>query len=113
MMNIPQRREGMTVRLHHYGSMFDVTYNVHPKTGRLFECFYAANGMIKHGSDVQALLTDACIAISKRLEHGESFEEIAASFGEDRAPGATSGPASSILGVIARAGIKLEKELAE
>lgn len=110
-MEIPARREGITVRLHHYGNMFDVTYNIHPASGRVFECFYSGVGMIKHGSDVQALLTDSCIAISKCLEHGGSFEQLAASFGEDRPEGATGGPPSSVLGVIARAGAKLEKEL--
>jgi hypothetical protein len=105
------RRDGTILRLAHGQRHFSVTFNWSP-TGRVAECFYCDDGSIKHGSDMAALITDACISISKRAEAGEPFAAIAASFGEDRPPGASCGPPSSLLGAIARAGAALDEEVA-
>lgn len=110
---IPNRRNGAVVQVSHGTWEFDVTFNFDPGTGRVAECFYAHNNKVKHGSDFDALLIDACVAVSKRAEAGEGFAEIAASFGEDRPPGAAAGPPSSVLGAIARAGAALDAELGE
>ena len=120
---MPDRRAGVTVTLKHPpgesvpGNEFDITFNQHPETRRFEECFYAApnridvgKARVKYGSDLQALIVDACISISKRLEHGESFAEVSGSLGENRAPGAASGAPASLLGTIARMGAALDAE---
>jgi hypothetical protein len=108
---LPNRRFGYIVPLQHAGVSFDVTFNRDPATLRFVECFYTQTGAVKFGSDIQALLTDACIAISKLVEQGVPFAAIAQAFGEDRLPGAESGPPSSVLGAIARKGAELEEEV--
>lgn len=107
-MNLPNRRDGETVVIEHEGQSFDVSFNRSPATGMVVECFYSDTNKVRHGSFMYALLSDACIAISKRCENGETFADIAASFGENRAPGATTGPPASILGAIACAGAALD-----
>lgn len=106
------RRPGVTVLIRHNGIEFSATFGIElgPRT-RFAECFFCDDGRIKHGSDIHPLITDACISISKRLEHGETFAQVAASLGEDRAPGAERGPPSSLLGAIARMGAALDGEL--
>lgn len=68
---------------------------------------------LKTGTDMAGTINDACIAISKLLQHGETIHEVAASFGENRAEGATFGPPASPLGAIARAGTVLEPKKGE
>lgn len=108
-MTLPNRRDGLIAVVKYQNTEFDVTFNRDPTTGLFVECFYAETNKVKQGSDVAALLSDACIAISKRIEHGESFAQVAVSFGEDRAPGAMNGPPSSMLGAIARVGAALNE----
>jgi hypothetical protein len=109
------RRQGVRLPIKHSNFKFFVTFNCND-AGRWFECFYAHTGdgdEPKYGSTMSALLSDNCINISKRLEHGESFSEIASSLGEDRAENAVSGEPSSIAGAIARAGAELERKTKE
>ena len=60
------------------------------------------------GSDAQAMLSDACIAVSLLLQRGMTIGEVAASFGELRAEGQANGSPASLLGRIAIAGAALE-----
>lgn len=59
------------------------------------------------GSTIQAILRDGCIMISHLLQRGLSLERLAAMMCEDRGEGQASGPPSSILGAIVRAGVGL------
>ena len=67
----------------------------------------------KDGSDLDAFLSDSCIAISLLLQHGERMETLARAFGENRLEGAETGPPSSALGSIARAGAALDRKALE
>jgi hypothetical protein len=49
--------------------------------------------------------------MSLLLQHGMTFQQLAASFGEDRGEGAEHGPPSSWLGAIASQGCQLEAEI--
>jgi len=109
------RRHGVRIPVKHSNFTFFITFNC-DDSGRWFECFYSQTGERgepRHGSTLSALLSDNCINISKRLEHGESFAEIAFSLGEDRAENAVSGEPSSVAGAIARAGAELERKTKE
>lgn len=107
---ISNRRFGCIVPVNHAQTVFEVNFNRDPATLRLVECFYTQTNLVKYGSDMQALLVDACIAISKLVEQGVTFADVARMFGEDRAPGADIGPPSSVLGAIARKGAEIEQE---
>jgi hypothetical protein len=109
-MTLPQRRDGEVIRIRHEDAIFDVTFNRDPTTGRWSECFYANTNTVKFGSQVHAMLSDACIAISKLIEKGETFATISNAMGENRASGAASGPPSSVLGASARRGAQLDAE---
>lgn len=93
----------------HGEAKLHVTYGL--AGGRWCEVFCAPHKDLKVGTDVAANATDSCIAISMLLQLGMTFAKLAASFGEDRPEGASSGPPSSWLGAIARQGAELEKEL--
>lgn len=101
------RRSGITLKIEHDGQVFDIQFNMCPETGEWREAFYSRTAAVKHGSAYDALLSDACIAISKLLEGGHTFESLTKTFGEDRAPGAERGPPSSLLGAICAAGARL------
>lgn len=55
-----------------------------------------------------ALANDACILLSRLLQHGERIEDLASALIEDRPEGAPSGPPASIIGAIARAGVEIQ-----
>lgn len=105
----PDRRTSLTTTLKHNDHKFDVTFGI--VNGSVIECFYCETNAVKHGSEMQAVLSDACIAISKRIENGESWKDVAISFGENRAPGEERGPPASALGTIAWAGARLQMEI--
>jgi hypothetical protein len=104
---VRDRRDGLIIKVEHGGRVFDVGFYENPDTGRWAECFYSRAGNIKQGSDFDALLSDACIAVSKLVEAGHTFASLTLTFGEDRAPGQDRGPPSSLLGAICAAGAKL------
>jgi hypothetical protein len=86
---------------------FEVTFGL-DQQGAIREIF-CAGGHTQ--SDLQDILNDACIATSIALQHGARIADLAKSFGETREEGADSGPSSSPIGAIARAGAVLEAEL--
>lgn len=102
------RRPGVTIKVEKSGQAFFVTYNYDLAASRWFECFYSG-GLIS-GSDFAHLASDACIAVSKLIEKGATFEDLARMFGEDRLPGADRGPPASVLGTIAAVGAGLTNE---
>jgi hypothetical protein len=69
------------------------------RDGRLREIFCSGT---KDGSELRALITDACIAVSHLLQRGATIFEIAAAFGEDREAHQKAGPPASLFGAIAR-----------
>lgn len=74
------------------------------RDGSLREIFCSGH---KDGSDLRAVVTDGCIAISHLLQRGATIYEIAAAFGEDRDEHRKSGPPASVLGAIARKACEL------
>jgi hypothetical protein len=54
------------------------------------------------GSDRTAEIHDACLLLSMLSQYGPTFAQIAASLGENRPEGATTGSPASIIGAIAR-----------
>jgi hypothetical protein len=106
---LPTRRGHTVLTIEFAGQKYHVGYGqeivgkvVQP---RVVEVFADAK---RTGSDSQAQLADSCIAISLLLQHGLTMKQIAEAFGESRSEGMASGPPSSILGCIARAGVALE-----
>lgn len=107
-LSIPSRRQGITVSVLHAGNSYLVTYNF--LGGRVVECFCSPDESNKTGTDLQAILSDSCIAVSKLLQLGETLGELVGSFGENRNEGESTGAASSPLGAIVRAGLRIERD---
>jgi hypothetical protein len=74
---LPNRRPAEIVELEHNGSRFTVTIGFYPD-GRPGEVF--THG-IRSGSNLDALLADACVVISCLIQHGVEPGEIASSMG--------------------------------
>ena len=74
---LPDRRFAETVALEHYGTRFMVTIGFYPD-GRPGEVF--THGA-RSGSDLDALLADACVVVSCLIQHGVEPREIASSMG--------------------------------
>ena len=74
---LPHRRAAETVELEHNGSRFTVTIGFYPD-GRPGEVF--THG-IRSGSNLDALLADACVVVSCLMQHGVEPREIAGSMG--------------------------------
>jgi hypothetical protein len=74
---LPNRRPAETVELEHNGSRFTVTIGFYPD-GRPGEVF--THG-IRSGSNLDALLADACVVVSCLIQHGVEPREIASSMG--------------------------------
>ncbi len=107
-VSLPARRATISMLVAHRAAngdsqRYEVSFGMHE--GRVMECF--ANGN-KAGSDMQAILTDACIAISVLLQRGAKASDLAGMFGENRAEGETNGPPASPLGAIARAAAEID-----
>lgn len=74
---LPNRRPNETTTLIFGGMSFAVTVGFHPD-GRPGEVF--ADG-VRTGSDLAALLDDACVALSLLIQHGVAPAALAASMG--------------------------------
>ena len=74
---LPHRRESETIDLFFAGRGFAVTIGFYPD-GRLGEVFSSG---VKVGSDLDAILADACVAISLLLQHGVTPAALARSMG--------------------------------
>lgn len=62
----------------------------------------------KEGTDLQALVHDACIALSHCLQRGATITDMAKSFLENRQEGAAEGPPASFIGAVARHAVQIE-----
>lgn len=89
---LPDRRSAETVGMEHNGTRFTVTVGFYAD-GRPGEVF--THGM-RTGSSLDALLVDACVAVSWLLQHNADPRELANSMGRQ---GSTE-PASIIGAVV-------------
>lgn len=76
-MRLPDRRFAETVVLEHSGTRFMVTVGFYPD-GRPGEVF--THGA-RSGSNLDALLADACVVVSCLIQHGVEPRDLAASMG--------------------------------
>ena len=74
---LPDRRAAETVELEHGGQRFTVTIGFYPD-GRPGEVF--THGL-RTGSNLDALLADACVVVSCLIQHGAEPRELSASMG--------------------------------
>ena len=74
---LPNRRFAETVVLEHGGQRFTVTIGLYPD-GRPGEVF--THGA-RSGSNLDALLADACVVVSCLIQHGAEPRDLAASMG--------------------------------
>ena len=74
---LPNRRAAETVELEHGGQRFTVTIGFYPD-GRPGEVF--THGA-RSGSNLDALLADACVVASCLIQHGAEPRDLAASMG--------------------------------
>lgn len=110
---LPGRRAHTVVSLEHAGHRYHIGFGqecnergeiVSPE---VLEVFADAR---RTGSDHEALLHDACIAISLLIQYGCSCSVQAQAYGELRNEGEKTGPPASILGCITRMAVDLERE---
>ena len=76
-MRLPDRRPAETVQLEYGGTRFTVTVGFYPD-GRPGEVF--THGA-RSGSSLDAVLADACVAVSCLMQHAVEPRELAASMG--------------------------------
>lgn len=80
---------------------FDDTYNIK-------EAFVAG---FRDDVEVNAMACDACILLSRGLQHGDTLSDLANALLENRAEGETSGSPSSMIGAIVRTALQLQNEI--
>ena len=105
---LPDRRFAETAMLEHDGARFMVTIGFYPD-GRPGEVF--THGA-RSGSNIDALLADACVLVSCLIQHGVEPSELASSMGRL----GNAGPASiigAIIDLVAATGIPQQKTAAE
>jgi hypothetical protein len=76
-VRLPNRRAAETVELEHGGQRFTVTIGFYPD-GRPGEVF--THGL-RTGSNLDALLADAFVVVSRLMQHGVEPRDLAASMG--------------------------------
>jgi hypothetical protein len=91
---LPDRRPNETLDLMFDGTPYGVTIGFFPTTGGIGEVF--THGA-KVGSAMDAILDDACVALSLLLQHGLAPSSLAASMGRN----GDGKPPSSIVGALA------------
>lgn len=74
---LPNRRQAETTVIEHGGLRFEVTVGFYPD-GRAGEVF--THGA-KAGSTMDGLLDDACILVSRLLQHGVTASDLSGSMG--------------------------------
>lgn len=75
-VELPLRRESVLQTFEHDNAEHTVGIGFYPD-GRLGELFLDS---AKIGSDVQTMLDDAAVSISRNLQHGDSIRKLAAAF---------------------------------
>ena len=74
---LPDRRAAETVAIEHAGTRFTVTVGFYPD-GRPGEVFTHGT---KAGSNLDAILADACVVVSCLIQHGVDPRQLAESVG--------------------------------
>lgn len=103
--NLPTRRPNITAKVEHNHQTYLITYGFDSED-TIREVFCADPQRV--GSDIHALLTDACILISIYLQSGGEPEKLVLSLGENRAEGEERGPPSSLIGAIAKSILEMQ-----
>jgi hypothetical protein len=94
---LPDRRPNETVELMFNDTRYAATVGYYPDTGRVGEVF--THGA-KVGSAMDAILDDACVALSMLLQHGTEPGGLASSMGrlgDGRAPASIIGALADLL----------------
>lgn len=84
---LPTRRPAETRDLHWNGQRYHLCVGINPHTGRPAEAFLSG---AKAGSEMDALIDDAMIALSKLLQAGADPQELASTFGGQSIIGAVA-----------------------
>lgn len=106
---LPDRRNSVLIPVIFEGIYGNRKYEVGfspDKDGVIREVFCHAG---KTGEEMQSMIHDGCISISRALQFGDRISDIASALGEMRNDDEQKRPASPF-GAIARAGAKLERE---
>lgn len=105
------RRDGEVHQFEFKGLEFSATINFDLNTGQALEVFFSTTH--REGALLTAILSDACISISKHLRAGKTAAELVAMFGVERAEGMAieDAPPSSPLGLIVRRAMEREAGL--
>ena len=74
--------------------------------GHIREVFIAS---FRAETGLVALVNDACILLSRCLQHGDSLEDLVDSFHENRKEGDKFGPPASMLGAVARKALQVQR----
>jgi hypothetical protein len=90
-MRLPDRRAAETFRLEYEGTQFMITIGFYPD-GRPGEVF--THGA-RSGSNMDALLADACVVISCLIQHGAEPSDLAGSMGR-----LSSASPASVIGAV-------------
>ena len=112
-MRLPQRRQGVTVKLVHVlgnGENLSILITANVDADNTVREVFCANPM--KGSDMDSMLTDGCILISLLLQAGEPLAAVAAKMSELRPPGSDKGPPASVFGAILNRLVVLQEEVA-
>lgn len=94
---LPNRRPNETVELMFNDTSYAVTFGFYPDTGELGEVF--THGA-KVGCNMDAILDDACVALSLLLQHGTEPVDLASSmgrYGDGQAPASIIGALADLL----------------
>ena len=94
---LPDRRPNETVELMFNDTCYAVTVGYYPNTGRIGEIF--THGA-KVGSAMDAILDDACVALSMLLQYGTEPGSLASSMGrhgDGQAPASIIGALADLL----------------
>jgi hypothetical protein len=107
-MRLPDRRPAETVALEHDGARFMVTIGFYAD-GRPGEVFIHG---ARSGSNLDALLADACVVVSCLVQHGIQSRELASSMGRlgNTKPASVIG---AVVDLIAAASADLQQPVAE
>jgi hypothetical protein len=107
-MRLPDRRFAETVALEHDGARYMVTIGFFPD-GRPGEVF--THGA-RSGSNMDALLADACVAVSCLIQHGVEPRDLACSMGRlgNNRPASVIG---AVVDLVAAAGILQQRSAVE
>lgn len=107
-VRLPHRRPAETISLDYDGSRYMVTIGFYPD-GRPGEVF--THGA-RSGSNLDALLADACVVVSCLIQHGAEPGDLSASMGRR----GNSEPASiigAVIDMVAAAGITQHQSVTE